>query len=110
MSPPSIIVRPLTTAEYELHFQSANAELSPDPSPASALLIQNLTISRPESLAEQLRGAFLDGKQVGSYILHERLLRMGAARLPMGCVGSVVTYSGYRNQGIATAMMHDAIN
>ncbi|HJT56018.1 MAG TPA: GNAT family N-acetyltransferase [Ktedonobacteraceae bacterium] len=110
MSSSSIIVRPLTTAEYRLHFQSANAEFSPDPSPASALLIQNLTISRPEFRAEQLRGAFLDGKQVGSYILHERLLRMGTAHLPTGCIGSVVTYPGSRNQGIATAMMHDAID
>lgn len=110
MSSSSIVVRPLITAEYGLHFQSADAEFSPDPSPASTLFVQSLTTTRPEFRAEQLRGAFLDGKQVGSYILHERILHMGSARLSTGCIGSVVTYPGYRNQGAASALMHDAID
>ena len=37
-------------------------------------------------------------------------MRMGAARLPTGCIGAVVTYPAYRHQGVATALMHDAID
>jgi hypothetical protein len=35
---------------------------------------------------------------------------MGAARLATGCIGGVVTYPAYRNQSVATALMHDAID
>jgi hypothetical protein len=34
---------------------------------------------------------------------------MGTARLATGCIGGVYTYAQARNQGIATALMHDAI-
>ena len=111
MSSSSIIVRPLASpAEYRLHFQFANKEFSPDPSPASALSTQQITTTRPEFRSEQLRGAFRDGEQVGSYTIFERTLRMGAARLATGCIGGVVTYPAYRNAGVATALMHDAID
>jgi len=73
MSSSSVIVRPLaSTTEYELHFQFADQEFSPDPSPASARYVQQVTTSRPEFRPEQLRGAFQNGEQVGSYI---RLLK-----------------------------------
>ena len=111
MSSSSIIVRPLASpAEYRLHFQFADAEFSPDPSPTSALYVQQVTTTRPEYRPEQLRGAFRGGEQVGSYIIYEWMLRMGAARLATGCIGGVVTYPAYRNQGVATALMHDAID
>jgi predicted N-acetyltransferase YhbS len=111
LSSSSIIVRPLASpAEYALHFQSADAEFSPDPSPASALSAQEITTTRPEFRAEQLRGAFRDGEQIGSYSIFEWVLRVGAARLATGCIGGVVTYSAYRNSGVATALMHDAID
>jgi len=107
----SIIVRPLASAaEYELHFQFADQAFSPDPSPDSARFWQQVTTSRPDFRPEQLRGAFRDGEQLGSYILHERVLRMGTARLATGCIGGVVTYPAHRQQGVATALMHDAID
>ena len=106
----SIVVRPLAdAAEYELHFQFADQAFSPNPSPESVRFWQGVTTSRPDFRPEQLRGAFRDGEQVGSYILYERVLRMGEARLATGCIGSVVTYPAYRQQGVATALMLDAI-
>ncbi len=111
MSSSSIVVRPLASpAEYQMHFQFANKEFSPDPSPANALFIQQVTMTRPEFRSEQLRGAFRDGEQLGSYTIFERTLRVGAAQLATGCIGVVVTYPAYRNQGVATALMHDAID
>src|SRR5579884_3062809 len=106
----SIVVRPLADAvEYELRFRFSDEAFSPNPSPESAGFWQRVTTSSPGFRPEQLRGAFRDGEQVGSYILHERVLRMGEARLATGCIGSVVTYPSYRQQGVATALMLDAI-
>src|SRR5207302_5940939 len=56
----------------------------------------------------QLRGAFRDGEQLGSYIIFERMLRMGAAQVSTGCISAVVTYPAHRRQGVATALMQDA--
>ncbi len=41
--------------------------------------------------------------------MHEHQLRMGAARISTGCIGTVVTSTQHRNQGIASALMQDAI-
>lgn len=106
-----IIVRPLaSTIEYKLHFEFADQAFSSEPSPTSALYWQQFVTNYPGFRPEQLRGAFRDGQQVGSYIIHERMLCMGAAQLPTGCIGAVVTYPAYRHQGVATALMNDAID
>jgi predicted N-acetyltransferase YhbS len=106
-----IIVRPLASpAEYKLHFEFADQAFSPDPSPTSAQYWQQFVTNQPGFRPEQLRGAFRDGEQLGSYIMHERILRMGAAQFLTGCIGAVVTYPTYRHQGVATALMHDAID
>lgn len=111
MSSSSIIVRPLASpTEYQLHFQFADQAFSSEPSPTSALYWQQFVTNNPGFRPEQLRGAFREGKQLGSYIVHERILRMGRARLRTGCIGTVVTYPEYRHQGVATALMHDAID
>jgi GNAT superfamily N-acetyltransferase len=57
-----------------------------------------------------LREAFLGEIYVGGYILLERWLCVGSARLRTGCISGVVTHPDYRHQGIATALMLDAIN
>lgn len=111
MSASSISVRPLASpAEQQLHFQFSDQAFSPDTSPASARYWQQVTTTHPEYRPEQLRGAFRDGEQLGSYIFHERMLRIGMARLATGCIGSVVTYPAHRYQGVATALMEDAID
>src|SRR5947209_7182217 len=107
----SIVVRPLASAaEYELHSRFADQAFAPKPSPESARFWLQANTSRPDFRPEQLRGAFRDGEQLGSYILHERTLRMGAAWIATGCIGGVVTYPAYRQQGVATALMLDAID
>ncbi len=57
----------------------------------------------------QLRGAFLGETCVGGYALLERTMCLGPARLRTGCVNGVVTHPDYRHQGIAAALMQDAI-
>jgi predicted N-acetyltransferase YhbS len=110
MTSSPIIVRPLaTTAEHETYFQLADQAFSSDPSPTNAQYWQQFVTTLPEYRPEQLRGAFCDGELAGGYILYERTLRVGAARLPTGCIGAVVTHPAYRHQGVATALMHDAI-
>jgi predicted N-acetyltransferase YhbS len=111
MTSSPIIVRPLASpTEYKLHFQFADQAFSPEPTAISALYWQQYVMNYPEFRPEQLRGAFRDGRQLGSYIIHERVLRMGVAQLPTGCIGAVVTYPAYRHQGVATALMRDAID
>jgi predicted N-acetyltransferase YhbS len=106
----SIFVRPLASpTEYELHFHFADQEFASDPSPASAQFWQQAVMSRPGYHPEQVRGAFRDGEQLGSYIIEERVMRMGKAQLATGCIAVVVTYPTHRNQGVASAMMEDAI-
>jgi hypothetical protein len=68
-------------------------------------------MQEPDFRLEQLRGAFLsDGTQVGGYTLLERTMCLGPARLRTGCINGVMTHPDYRHQGIASALMHDAIN
>jgi GNAT superfamily N-acetyltransferase len=107
----SIIVRPLASpAECEMHFLQADQTFSPDPSPSNAMYWQRFVTSQPGYHPDQLRGAFRNGEQLGSYRIRSRMLRMGAAQLATGCIGSVVTYPVYRHQGVATALMYDAID
>lgn len=111
MASSPITVRPLATpTEYKLHFQFADQAFSPDPSQTSVLYWQQFVTNYPGFRPEQLRGAFRDEEQLGSYIIHERTLRMGEAQMLTGCIGAVVTYPSYRHQGVATALMHDAID
>lgn len=56
-----------------------------------------------------MHSAYRDGKQLGGYRIYERVLRVGSARLVTGCIGGVYTRPEVRNQGVATALMHDAI-
>jgi predicted N-acetyltransferase YhbS len=111
MAAPPIIVRALATAgERERHCQFADQAFSREPSPESARYWYQFVTTMPGYRPEQLRGAFRDGEQVGSYFLHERTMHVGAARLLTGCIGAVVTYPAYRHQGVATALMRDALD
>ncbi len=117
MTTSPITVRPLATpGEREMHFHQADQAFSPNPSPTSVQYWTQVVTTMPEYRPEQLRGAFRAGEQSGiqvlqgSYIFHERTMRMGAARIPTGCIGAVVTYPTSRRQGVATALMQDAID
>jgi predicted N-acetyltransferase YhbS len=98
-----------TTDEREKHCQCADQAFSREPSPESARYWYQFVTTMPGYRPEQLRGAFRAGEQVGSYLLSERTLHVGTARLLTGCIGAVVTYPAYRHQGVATALMQDAL-
>jgi predicted acetyltransferase len=108
---PPITVRALATAdERERYCQFADQAFSRQPSPESARHWYQFITTMPGYRPEQLRGAFRAGEQVGSYFLHERTMLVGTARLRTGCIGAVVTYPDYRHQGVATALMQDALD
>jgi predicted N-acetyltransferase YhbS len=110
MVSPPISVRALATSEErEKHCHFADEAFSSEPSPESARNWYEFVTTMPGYQPGQLRGAFRDGEQVGSYFLHERLMHVGTARLLTGCIGAVVTYPDYRHQGVATALMRDAV-
>jgi hypothetical protein len=89
---PPITVRALATSgQRETHCQFADQAFSHEPSPESAKYWYQFVTTMPGYRPEQLRGAFRDGEQVGSYFLHERTMHVGTARLLTGCIGAVVT-------------------
>jgi predicted N-acetyltransferase YhbS len=111
MASPPITVRALATSgQRERHCRFADQAFSREPSPESARNWYQFVTTMPGYRPEQLRGAFCDGEQVGSYFLHERTMHVGMARLLTGCIGAVVTYPDHRHQGVATALMQDAID
>lgn len=109
MSMPSLVVRPLATAEeYHIYYRLADTAFSPDPSEDSAQRWQRISTQRPDFHPDELRGAFYNDQFMGGYILYDRVLCMGAARLATGCIGAVVTTPDNRKQGVATALMRDS--
>src|ERR1700737_266576 len=108
---PSILVRPVATpAELTLQLQLADQAFAAEPSPESAERWQQFITSSPEYRPEEIRGVFRANQQLGGYIIYEQKLCMGAAQLTTGCISAVVTHPAYRHQGVARAMMRDAID
>src|SRR5258708_13503779 len=108
-----LIRRPHSPDELTDHvkgYVEVAQSFSPDPFPedtANRLLRRLITF--PGYRPEQVRSAYRNGEHLGGYRIYERLLRVGAARLVTGCIGGVYTRAEARNQGVATAVMHDAI-
>ena len=114
MAASSLIIRsPLSPDELTEHIKGyvqVAQSFSPDPLPedtATRLLLRLTTF--PGYRQEQVRSAYRNDEQLGGYRISERLLRVGAARLATGCIGGVYTRAQARKQGVATALMHDAI-
>jgi predicted N-acetyltransferase YhbS len=91
-------------------YVEVNQEFSPDPFPEDTVnrLLHKL-ITLPGYRPEQVRSAYRNGEYLGGYRIYERLLRIGTARIATGCIGGVYTHTHARHQGVATALMHDAI-
>jgi GNAT superfamily N-acetyltransferase len=114
MAQSSLLIRPpLSSAELIEHIKGyveVAQSFSPDPLPEdTANRLQRKLTTLPGYRAEQVGSAYRNGEQLGGYRIYERLLRVGAARLATGCIGGVYTRAEARNQGVATALMHDAI-
>ncbi|MGB0384271.1 MAG: GNAT family N-acetyltransferase [Ardenticatenaceae bacterium] len=64
----------------------------------------------PDVRAESVRGAFdpVSGRLLGGYLLLQRNLCIGPARLATGCIGAVAVAPNERKRGVASALMYDA--
>lgn len=111
VSSPDFIIRPPETAEeVEAYFHLNAQAFRPDEDPAVvASRRRRLVMNDPDFHLIHLRSAFYGKTYVGSCRIQERVLYMGPARLLTGCIGGVVTHPDYRRQGIATALMKDAL-
>lgn len=83
---------------------------SPDSLPEDTVTRQLRSLTTlPGYKSEQVRNVYRGGELLGGCRIYERLLHVGAARLTTGCIKGVYTRAEARNQGVATALMHDAI-
>lgn len=108
---PDFIIRSLETPEEVESYFYLNAQVfRPGEDTASvAARRRRFILSDPDFQIGHLHGAFLGEVHVGSYRMHERWLTLGSGRVRVGCIGGVVTRADYRRQGIANAMMLDAL-
>lgn len=112
-TPPTgdIVTRPLQTdAEIDAYSRLAAAAFwgGPDIEAAVRRRRQNIE-SMPEFIPIQQRGAFRDDILLGGYDVVERQMHIGESHVVTGCIGGVVADPRYRMQGVATAMLTDAI-
>ena len=107
---PDFVIRSPETAEEIAHYFRLNAEtFRPDEDTVLVASRRRRFIEDdPDFQLIQLRSAFYGNNYVGSYRIQERWLCVESSRLRVGCIGGVVTYQDYRQQGIATALMQDA--
>lgn len=114
MTVSSLIIRPPHSPDELIEHIKGYIEVaqsfSPDPLPEDTAnrLLRRLT-TLPGYRQEQVRSAYRNGKQIGGYRIYERPLCVGVARIATGCIGGVYTRAEARNQGVATALMTDAI-
>jgi predicted N-acetyltransferase YhbS len=111
MSPSVMTIRPPETpAEIAAFFQLAAQTFVRDAAAACAAVDwRRFVEGAPDHHPGHIRGAFRDNTYVGGYLIEERRLRVGSARLRVGCIGAVVTHPDYRRQGIGSALMQDAL-
>jgi len=108
---PNFVIRSLeTSAERDAYSLLAIQTFSPHVDAVTALpqrrrFIENNSAFQPH----QLRGAFLGNTLLGGCHVDARTLRIGSARLLTACIGGVVTATEHRKQGVAAALLHDAV-
>lgn len=110
-SSPDFVIRHLETPEeIDTYFQLNAKTFRPDEDTALvASRRRRFIMHDPDFQRSQLHSAFYGQTYIGSYRLHERRLSIESVQFPIGCVGGVVTHPAYQHQGVATAMMLDAL-
>lgn len=110
-SSPDFVIRSLTTAPELETFYGFNAQVfRPHQDPILVATRRRRFISEaPDFHPEQVRGAFLGSTYLGGYRIPAFTMQMGPARIPICGIGAVATHPAYRQQGIARALMRDAI-
>lgn len=110
MNSSPFLVRALASPEeYTQFFLLADAIFTGEPAPENAARWQERTLADPDLRPEHARAAFQGDQLVGGFLLSERQMRMGATSIPTVCVSAVFAHPAHRKQGIATALMRDAI-
>jgi GNAT superfamily N-acetyltransferase len=100
---------PATDAELEDFFQVVAMQFASDiPIAVAGADFLRYVEQAPDWDRARIRGAYRGDTNLGGYLIDERDLRIGPARLPTGCIGGVVTRPDFRGQGVATALMNDA--
>jgi GNAT superfamily N-acetyltransferase len=110
-APAGMVIRPPETeAESVAFYQLAAATFIRSSPPAIAAPgWRRFLEPAPWFHPSNARGAFHDGAYLGGYLIEERTLCIGSARLRAGCIGAVVTHPQHRRRGVGSALMRDAL-
>jgi predicted N-acetyltransferase YhbS len=108
----TIVVRPPETDDETTAFFDLTAAqfIRGTPLPVAASDLRRYVYDVPDADPTNVRGAFQGHTCLGGYLYEERRLRIGVARIRMGCVGFVVAHPEHRGQGIGRAMMYDSFD
>lgn len=105
------VIRPLeTSAERDAYALLAIQTFSPHVDAVAALPQRRRFVeNNPTFQPHQLRGAFAGNTLLGGCHIDARVLRIGPARILTACIGGVVTATEHRMQGVAAALLRDAV-
>lgn len=107
---PGMLVRPLEREhEIDTLITLAVQEFSPSVDLADVPRRRRSLLATPSFDPSQVRGAFLDETYLGGYVIEERMLNIGTARLLTGCIGGVVTHKDHRMKGVGATLLRDAL-
>jgi predicted N-acetyltransferase YhbS len=100
---------PANEEETAAFFRLAAAQFIRDsPGAIAAADFRRFVYDAPGADPRSVRGAFRDDDYLGGYLVEERELRVGSARLRAGCIGVVVVDPAQRGHGVGKALMQDA--
>jgi predicted N-acetyltransferase YhbS len=110
MSLCEVVIRPPATDGELAAFCQLAAEqfIRETPQAIAARDFQHSITAPPGADRSGVRCAFRGQAYLGGYLVEERWLRVGSARLRTGCIGVVVVDPAHRGQGIGKTLMGDA--